>query len=120
MPANITPSDWLGAGFTVDAGNHLIKLTTSNAAGAKALPQLTDAKANPTTGDVREIAFALCHALYEAWLAQLNLPTPNRTQNMNMQRSVSPGGGLNDNITLEFRMQFTVDPTGVFAIPDET
>lgn|SRR4051812_2683288 len=120
MPANVKPSDWLGAGFTVDLTTHQIRLTTSNAAGAKALPQLTDAKANPTTGDIREIAFSLAHALYEAWLAQLNLPSENRTQEMSMTRSVSPGGGLNDNITLEYRMQFTVTPGGVYTIPDET
>lgn len=120
MPANVKPSDWLGAGYTVDAGNHLIKLTTVNAAGAKALPQLTDAKADPTSGDIREIAFGLCHALYEAWLFQLNLTTQNRTQNMNLTRSVSPGGGLNDNVTLAFTLQFTLTPGGIYTVPDET
>lgn len=75
MAFDAKPSTWLGAGYTVDAGNHLIKLTTAEAV-VKAVPELTDAEANPTTGDIRKVIFALLEAIYQAQLAQLVADRP--------------------------------------------
>ena len=49
------PSTWLGAGYTTDSGAHTVTFNTNDASSNKLLKQLTDALANPTTGDIRDV-----------------------------------------------------------------
>lgn len=112
------PANWLGLGYA--AGSSSITMRTLDASAFFTLPQLSDDKGDSDTGDVRQIMFALCHAMWESWINQLNFNPPNRPTNMSIQRSVGPGTGTDDNLTYEFSLQFTVSPTGVFSIPAET
>ena len=59
------PSTWLGAGYANDASAHTITLQTAGAASNKTLPDLTDAQANPTTGDAVNIIEAFNEALFQ-------------------------------------------------------
>jgi hypothetical protein len=115
MPIDIKPSTWLGAGYSASSGAHTITLQTSDAASNKTLPQLTDAKAHVTTGDIRHVAFALADALYKSFLAQVT--ADNRTTQMSIQRSEF--GDSSGNSTYQYQFTFTVTPTGIFDIPSE-
>lgn len=115
---SLHPANWLGAGYAAGAG--VISLQTLNASSNQTLPQLSDAKADNTTGDVRQIMFAMCNTMWEAWRNQMNFVPPNNPGNMSIQRSVGPGTGVDDNLTYEFDLQFTVSPTGVFSLPAES
>lgn len=115
---SLHPVNWLGAGY--GASPNFISMRTLDNPSDPVVLQLSDAKADPDTGDVRQIMFALCHAMWESWINQLTFEPPNIPHNMSIQRSVGPGTGTDDNLTYEFAFQFTVSPTGVFALPDET
>jgi hypothetical protein len=112
------PVNWLGVGY--GASPHFISFRTLNNPSDPNLPQLSDAKADETTGDVRQIMFAVCHEMWESWINQLTFIPPNNPNNMSIQRSVGPGTGTDDNLTYEFTFQFTVSPTGVFSLPAES
>jgi hypothetical protein len=72
------PSTWLGAGYAASAENHTITLNTADAASDKTVPELADAEADPTTGDVRKLVFALMEMLYAAWAAQAAVDRPTK------------------------------------------
>jgi len=114
MAVSIVPSDWLGAGYSASSGSHNITFQTSDAASNKTLPQLTDAKAHATTGDARDILFAIVHAFYEKWIA---LGAAGQTTNMRLSRSIS--GDSSGNITLGFGQQFTLSPGGIWTVVAE-
>lgn len=114
MPADIKPSTYFGPGYTVSG--HLIQFTTNDAVSNKVLQQLLDATANPTTGDARQVAFALVEALYQAFKTQLN--ADNRPIQMSMQKAAS--SDASGNLTFSYTANFTVSPTGLlFDVPDE-
>lgn len=81
MAFDPTPSTWLGAGYTL--GSNQAKFTTASAGSNVTATELTDAEANPTTGDIRKIFYALCAMMYAAWLA---VSSGNRPQRMTLQR----------------------------------
>lgn len=85
MAFDKTPSTWLGPGYTLVS--HVAGFTTATAGSNIALPQLSDTEANATTGDIREIAFALMEALYTAWVAQ---GAAGRPVEMTIAKNVSP------------------------------
>lgn len=110
------PSTWLGAGYTVDAGAHTITFTTNDAGGTKALPLLTDALANPTTGDIRAVMFAIVEAFNAAWAAQGagNTPLEMTLTRTAFERTVSG----TDQLIRTYSQQLVLLPTG-FVIADE-
>jgi hypothetical protein len=114
MANSIVPSVWLGAGFAASSGSHTITFNTGSAGSNQTLPQLLDAKADPSTGDVRQIAFAIADALYQSWLAR---GIANQTTDMRLSRSVS--GDSSGNLTYEYRQQYTLTPGGIYSIPAE-
>jgi len=114
MAVDLKPSTWFGAGYAASSGSHTITLNTGSAASNKTLPQLLDAKADPTTGDIRQIVLAFAEAMYESWILQ---GAANQTTQMRLQRSVS--GDSSGNITYNFQTSITFTPTGVFSIPAE-
>lgn len=69
------PSTWLGAGYSL--ANNAISLTTADKDGDIALPEVTDAEADPTTGDIRKVLFGLMEAIFQAWngVAAADRPT---------------------------------------------
>lgn len=76
------PSTWLGAGYSLTANE--IKLRTATAGSNVAIPEVTDAEANATTGDIRKVSFGLVEMLYQAWLTQAQADRPQR---MNIVRN---------------------------------
>jgi len=76
MAFNPAPSSWLGAGYSL--GTNQAKFKTATAGADIALPELTDAEANATTGDIRQVAYALAEALWQAWLAQEAADRPSK------------------------------------------
>jgi hypothetical protein len=96
--SDITPSTWLGSGFSVDTVNHLIKFNTNNAATNKLLKQLTDAQAST---DIRQIVLAFCEAIYQANRTQFL--ADNKVLQMNISRSGNP-----DFTSGGFFMQYTI------------
>lgn len=107
------PATWLGAGYTL-SGNK-VQMTTVTAGSNIVLDKLTDAQADPTTGDIRDVVRACCYAFYEAWAAQ---SPGNRPAKMRLVKSVE---SLPDLTTLRetYTMSFEVesDPQGVVDEP---
>ena len=67
MPApSVKPSDYLN-GYSFSTSDHLVKLGTQNNSGPyKVIPELTDAEADATTGDIRKIFWGLCKMMYQS------------------------------------------------------
>ena len=102
------PSTWLGAGYDVDTGTHVISLNTNDAASNKLLAQLTDALADPTTGDIRSVMFAVLEAFYTAWRAVADADHPTK---MTITRSRASGTG--DTLRYNYQVSFLVDSTEI-------
>ena len=81
--ANLTPSTWLGAGYSADSSDHTITFGIAGNATGVVFPAITDAEAvpadtggtaeAPTTagGDIRKVLFGLLDGLYEKWLLRV-------------------------------------------------
>src|SRR4029077_3342009 len=108
MSANVTPSVWFGGGYGSNNVNHQIGFNTRNN-GVPTLAQLSDAQADITTGDVRQILFAIAELAYQSWLTQL--AGGNRPVEMSLQRSVSTDSS--GNFTLQYQQQFTLAQSGL-------
>lgn len=108
------PSTWLGPGYAGDSTNHLIKLNTNDASSNKLLAQLTDVLADPTTGDIRVVAFALMESLYQAWVAQAAADRPKK-MTINRVPIRNASGGL----TYQYVFRFAVSPSGAYSVPSE-
>lgn len=78
------PSTWLGAGYTV--ASNKAQFNTASAGSNVVLEKVTDAEADPTTGDIRDVARALCYALFEAWSDQ---SPSNRPSKMTITKNVT-------------------------------
>jgi hypothetical protein len=108
------PSTWLGPGYAADNTAHTVTMNTKDAAADKTLPQLADADADPTTGDIRVVAFAIAEALYQASVAQ----TPaNNPKKMVINRSAS--AGPSGTVVYNYSFRFTLAPTGSYSVPGE-
>jgi hypothetical protein len=80
----------------------------------KLLAQVTDALADPTTGDIRVVVFAIQEALYQAWLTQAG----NQPAKMNIRRSAvqQPDGKL----VFQYSTRFILSPpSGSYTVPNE-
>ncbi len=109
------PSTWLGAGYSVDTGAHTIILNTNDASSNKLLKQLTDALADPTTGDIRDVVLAVSEAFYQAWLTIAGTPA-NLPTKMNIARIAStPSSGVT---MFKYAFTFTIN-TSSFTTSSE-
>lgn len=106
------PSTWLGAGYSV-AGN-AISLTTADKDGDKALPEVTDAEAHATTGDIRKVLFGLMEAVFQAWNG---VEVANRPTMMMIQKG-SYTNVETGNIETTFTARFTAVAAG-YEVADE-
>jgi hypothetical protein len=115
MPATVTPTSYLPG----------LKLVTSDGSGAAAaasfansktylcinlddVPELTGAEANPSTGDMRKIVFALEQAIYDAMQAITTADRPAKWAN-NRQSSVNDSS---DVVSRVFVNQFSTEIAG--------
>ena len=106
MAFDPAPSTWLGAGYDGDAGAHTIILNTNDAASDKLLAQLTDALADPTTGDIREVILAVVEAFFQAWG---NVAEADRPDRMLISRLTT--SGPSKTIRFSYTFSFQVDPS---------
>ena len=95
MAMNLAPSHWLD-GYTADSSGITIPLT--------ALPGLSAAEADETTGDIRKVARALAAALYAAYIGEAEADRPAQMQ-LSRYTSVDE---TNDTTTREYRARFNV------------
>lgn len=113
MAFNAAPSNFFGAGYSLAASE--AKFTTADSGGTVLLSKLSDAKANATTGDARDICRALCYAMYEKLIA---LETSDRPVKMTIAKAVAAQADLTtlkETYTFEF---YTADnPGNVVAEP---
>lgn len=112
MAFTSSPEAWL-PGLTANTGDHTLRFTTGDASGDKSLPNLTDAEADPTTGDIRMVSLSICEALRQAWLTQdPDLPT---TMTVSMTAMTSRVGKL----LYTYHFGFQITPPTSIVIPDE-
>lgn len=114
MAYDAKPSTWLGAGYASSSVAHTITLNTNDAASNKTLPELTDAEADPTSGDVRKLYFALLEALYQSYNATAAADRPTK---MAIYRS-STVDETTGNIARSYSVQFSVVPSGIEVIAE--
>lgn len=109
---NGAPSNWM-TGYSLASSQ--AKFNTNSAGSDQLLTKLTDAQANATTGDVRDIYRALCYMMYESWVDQ---SSANRPVKMRLTKTVI---ALPDNTTLRetYTLVFDVtsDPQAVVDEP---
>lgn len=106
MAFDAKPSTWLGAGYDSDSGAHTITANTNDAASNKTFPELTDVEADPTTGDVRKLMYAILNQFYASWAATAAADRPTK---MNLVRSTSEN--TTGDIVRTYSLQFTLDGT---------
>lgn len=111
MAFNKSPSTWLGAGYGLAANK--VTLTTATAGSNVLLTKLTDAEADPSSGDVRDVLWAICYAFYAKWDAVI---PGNRPSKMKLVKTVQANA---DNVTqtetYTFVFTTTTDPSNVTA-----
>ncbi len=100
------PSTWLGAGYAV--ASSAAKFNTNTAGSNKLLTQIIDADADPTTGDIRILAMALCEMLFTSWQS---IAVDNRPAKMTISKKSTTGSSSATIFTYNF--QFTVSPTTI-------
>ncbi len=110
MAFDPAPSTWLGSGYTLSS--HVAGFNTNDAVSNKLLVQLTDAKANATTGDIRTVMMGVSEAFYQAWSAIL---VANRPTKMTVSRSAS---STSTSTKFTYTFGFTVD-TNTFGVSSE-
>lgn len=104
------PSTWLGAGYAV--ASHKAEYNTQDASSDKLLPRITDAQADPTTGDIRLLTYAQCEMIYAAWVAMLGVDLPVQMTLSKQDRSIGP------NIQRTFTFTFNVNGTDTTVLPE--
>lgn len=113
---DIKPSTVFGDGYVNDATAHTITMNTEDAPSDQTLAKLTDAGADPTTGDARKIYFALCEQAYN-WFN--NLPKADRPKKLNITRAVNIA--RDGTVTNSYTLRFTLTPPGGdYEIPAES
>ena len=106
MAFSPVPSDWFSTGYDSDSGAHTVSFNTAEGTPAT-LAQLTDALADPTTGDIRSIMMAMCEGFFQAYLAQgADIPT-----RMTITRNTSTGPS--NTTVFNYTFKFTVDATEI-------
>lgn len=110
MAIDVKPSTYFGAGYALDATNHVLKLNTASAASNKLLKQLLDAAGHATTGNAEQVGLAICEMLYQAYRTQV--VADNKPVQSSAQRSGNPdatSGGFF--MQYQFSFNFTEDGT---------
>src|SRR5690606_12798565 len=98
----------------LSVASNQLRLTTADSSAPVAVPELTDAEADPTTGDVRKLFYALCEMMYQA----RNAIAP---EDLPVQMQIFRTSSVNDvtgEITRTYTLQFVTEATGV-EVADE-
>lgn len=111
-----SPAAWLGAGYNHVTGK--IELNTNNAATNKLLPELTDAEADETTGDIRKLLFGIFDGLFVRFRTKNDsLAAEDRPQRMVFTRStvVNEATGV---ITRSYTVSFQLGASSIEVIDE--
>jgi len=107
------PSTFFGPGYSLSGSK--IQMTTATAGADVLLTKLTDAEANATTGDYREILWAVCSAFWTKWQAT---PVGNLPTKVKLLKTVVANPDLTTQTeTYTFTFTTNTDPTNVTAEP---
>ncbi len=106
------PSTWLGAGYAVTS--HVAGFNTNDASSNKLLTQITDANADPTTGDIRILTMAWLEMLYAKWLLQAG----SQPTKMTITRSQGNNRSLDGSVQYTYTIKIQVLPSAV-SVPSE-
>jgi len=106
MAFNPAPSNWLGAGYVLTSNS--VGFNTNDSATNKTLPQLTTAEANATSGNIREVIFAMVEAFYQAYITKDTVDRPTKLTISRNGNTTSTG-----NINYVYNFQIEVSPTAV-------
>ncbi len=106
------PSTWLGAGYGVTS--HVAGFNTNDASSNKLLTQITDADADPTTGDIRKLTMALLETLYKAWLTQAG----SQPAKMTINRTQGNTRALDGSVQYTYTIKIQVLPSAI-SVPAE-
>jgi hypothetical protein len=110
MAFDPTPSAFFGAGYTEDGTTttHKLQLNSSGHT-TPLLAEVTEAEADPTTGDWRKIIFGLIEMIYQKFIALAEADKPNK---VNLTRSSSINETTGE-ITRFYTFTFKVAPSGI-------
>jgi hypothetical protein len=123
MPADLKPVTYFGPGYGNSGGAAAGPITfgTANKANVadRTLPNLTDAEANASTGDVRKLYWAIIEDLYQELNAVNSAaPSADRFTKMSFTRFASQD---TSNGIYEFSYNFSFNLTsGAFEVANET
>ena len=113
MAVDASPSNWLGAGYSL--GTNQAIFNTSNH-GTPCLSEVTNAQANASTGDVRQLIMGILDKLYAKYLT--TVAGTDRPTKMTMFRSASENE--NGQIVRTFQISFITDESTPQQVDSET
>jgi hypothetical protein len=105
MAFNPAPSNWI-PGYTVSSGNIVIPIAS--------LPALTTAKANATTGDIRDVVYAMNDQIFLKFRDTVVADRPTKM----LIRQSSFASSEADQVTRTYSSEFILQ--GEFTIAPET
>lgn len=105
MAYDAKPSTHFGAGYSVASNS--IRFNTNDAAANKTLTTLTDAEADPTTGDYREVIRALLYKFSTDWDATASEDRPTK---MSISKSLGINA-TNQTIVESYVLSFEIGTT---------
>ena len=111
-----TPASWLGAGYNTQSGK--IELNTNDASSDKLLPELTDAEADESSGDIGKLLFGLFDGIYSKVSEKNNsLPQADRPTRFTFTRGtvINDATGL---VTKNYSFSVTLATSGLEVAPE--
>jgi hypothetical protein len=111
MAYNKAPTNWLGAGYTLDSNK--VQFNTSSAPSNPLVLELTNAQANASSGDVAQVFYGLCSMMNKAWTAKATADRPNNMIINKATQSVSE-----TQIQHSFTLSFVVSNNVVYNVED--
>lgn len=106
MAFSAVPTDWI-ANWSEDGTDITVPIAS--------FPELTAAEADATTGDIRQIVWAIVTKLYEEWIGT---PTADRPTKWTCSKSVSQNTTTGEvTNTFTFVLKTTIETQNVSAEP---
>lgn len=100
---NAAPTNWI-AGYTTDGTNMVIPIA--------ALNYLNAGQCHGSTGDIRQIVFAIEEAIYQKWIA---IPVSNRSGRVSVARASNV---LTNRISYIYTYRADVLPASLVVMPE--
>ncbi len=97
------PTNWI-AGYSFDGTNMSIPIA--------ALNYLTAGQCSASTGDIRQIVFAMQETVYQKWIS---IPTTNRSGRINVSRTSSV---YTNRISYTYSYQADTVPSTLYVMPE--